>query len=152
VPVINLVAAEVEPIMTVRARGGESDWHQETEGDLERAESQLDSLAAAVSGSLSREQVHTLWLSYLLVEKSVAFIKIELEEENPGRFIRQKPYDVPDERQAITFAQRHLRIGIQGFRAGDLGGSLRELRESRNYLRVLLRKVRRQRLKGQRAG
>jgi len=77
----------------------------------------------------------------------VAFIKIELDEENPGRFIKQRPYEVPDERQAIGFAQRHLKVAIQGFDAGDLGGSLRELRESRNYLRVLLKRVRRERLK-----
>jgi hypothetical protein len=124
-----------------------SGWHQETRGDLERAASQLDSLAASISGSLSRDQVHTLWLSYLFVEKSVAFIKIELDEENPGRFIKQKPYEVPDERQAVGFAQGHLRVAIRSFDAGDLGGSLRELRESRNYLRVLLKRVRHQRLK-----
>lgn len=95
---------------------------------------------------MSREQVHTLWLSYLMVEKSVAFIKIELDEENPGRFIKLKPYEVPDERQSIGFALRHLESARQLLDAGSLGASLRELRESRNYLRVLLRRVRRQRL------
>jgi len=137
------------------SRGGgddDEDWLQETGGDLGRAATQLNSLSVTISGSLNRDQVHELWLAYLLVEKSVAFIKIELDEENPGRFIKQKPYEVPDERQAIGFALRHLTVGIQGFEAGDLGGSLRELRESRNYLRVLLKRVRRQRLKTSKAG
>lgn len=145
--VISLVEGDDDSIMPKESRGEDTDWHHETKDDLERASARLDSLAASVSGSLSREQIHTLWLSYLWVEKSVAFIKIELDEENPGRFIKQKPYEVPDERQAIGFARRHLRIAIQGFDAGDLGGCLRELRESRNHLRVLLKRVRRQRLK-----
>jgi len=152
VPVISLVAADGDSIMSGGGRDHDEGWRQETRGDLARAAAQLDTLAAAISGSLSGDQVHSLWLSYLLVEKSVAFIKIELDEENPGRFIKQKPYEVPDERQAIAFALRHLAIATQGFDAGDLGGSLRELRESRNYLRVLLKRVRRQRLGSRRAG
>jgi len=107
----------------------------------------LDFLMSTVSGSLNREQVRTLWLSYLFVEKSVAFIKLELDEENPGRFIDRKPYAVPDERQAVGFSLRHLRKAIDLFAANDLTASLKELRESRNYLRVLLRRVRGQRLK-----
>ena len=130
-----------------KASREELDWHEETRQDLARAAAQLKLLSASISGSLNRDQVHSLWLSYLYVEKSVAFIKIELDEENPGRFIKAKPYEIPDERQAIGLAQRHLGIAIQGFAAGDLGGTLRELRESRNYLRVLLKRVKRQRLK-----
>lgn len=152
VPVISLVADDADSIMSRGGRVEDEDWRQETRRDLKRAAAQLSALAAAVSGSLSRDQVHALWLSYLLVEKSVAFIKIELDEENPGRFIKQKPYEVPDERQAIGFALRHLAVATQGFEAGDLGASLRELRESRNYLRVLLKRVRRQRLKSSKVG
>lgn len=147
VPVISLVAGEDDSIMPIEGLAGEPGWWRKTREELERAAAQLDSLSASVSGSLTREQLHTLWTSYLLVEKSVAFVKIELEEENPGRFIGQRPYSVPDERQALGFALRHLRAATQGFDAGDLGGCLRELRESRNYLRVLLKRVRRQRLK-----
>jgi hypothetical protein len=147
VPVISLVEDCDDSIMSNAASVDDSDWHRETWRDLGRASVLLDSLVSSVSGSLSREQVHDLWLSYLLVEKSVAFIKIELDEENPGRFIKQKPYEVPDERQAIGFALRHLKLAIDSFDAGGLGTSLKDLRESRNYLRVLLKRVRRQRLK-----
>ena len=130
-----------------KASREEPDWHEETRRDLERASDRLKLLSRSISGSLNRDQIHSLWLSYLYVEKSVAFIKIELDEENPGRFIKARPYEIPDERQAIGLAQRHLDVAIQGFAAGDLGGTLRELRESRNYLRVLLKRVKRQRMK-----
>lgn len=149
VPVISLVEGEGDYIMSA---DGDSDWHHETRRDMERALDNLDSLAASVSGSLGREQIHALWQSYLFVEKSVAFVKIELDDENPGRFISQKPYTVPDERQAIGFARRHLKLAIDDFDAGGLGASLKELRESRNYLRVLLKRVRRQRLRDRKAG
>jgi len=147
VPDISLVALGGAAIMAIVGPGDDSDWHQETRRDLKHANSLLESLASSVSGSLNRNQTRELWLSYLLVEKSVAFIKIELDEENPGRFINPKPYAVPDERQAIGFSQKHLKLAIDSFDAGGLGASLKELRESRNYLRVLLKRVRRQRLK-----
>ena len=147
-PVISLVPDDADSIMRMAGGGDDSDWRVETRRDLERAATQLDSLAGSVSGMLTREQVHMLWLSYLLVEKSVAFIKIELEEENPGRFISSKPYSVPDERQAVGFALKHLRTATESFDAGGLGWSLKELREARNYLRVLLKNVRRQRRRG----
>lgn len=124
------------------------DWKERTTEDLKKAQADLESLGPSISGALSREQARTLWLSYLLVEKSVAFVKIELEDENPGRFIEPKRYTVPDERQAVAFSAGHLREAILRFNAGDLAASLIELRESRNYLRVLLKRVRRQRLKG----
>jgi hypothetical protein len=128
-------------------RADGSDWRRETGADLGQALANLSSLASTVSGELSREQARTLWLSYLLVEKSVAFVKLELDEENPGRFIDQKRYSVPDERQAIGFAMKHLQEAIDRFGANDLVSSLKELRESRNYLRVLLKSVRRHRTK-----
>ena len=152
VPVISLVALRDDSIMSVAGKYDDSDWQEETRRDLKHAAGLLDSLATSVSGSLSREQTSELWRSYLLVEKSVAFIKIELDEENPGRFISQKPYTVPDERQAIGFAQRHLKLAIDSFNAGSLGASLKELREARNYLRVLLKRVRRRSAKAQKAG
>lgn len=147
-PVISLVADDVDSIMT----DDDSEWRQETRRDLAQAATRLDSLASSVSGTLTREQVRALWLSYLLVEKSVAFVKIELEEENPGRFISSKPYSVPDERQAIGFALKHLNAARESLDAGGLGWCLKEMRESRNYLRVLLKNVRRQRERARKAG
>jgi len=81
-------------------------------------------------------------MAYLLVEKSVAFIKFDLDEENPGRFIRLKAYAVPDERQALQFALKNLRKGTSDFALGDFVQALKNLRECRNYLRALLREKR----------
>lgn len=88
-----------------------------------------------------------IWRAYLDIEKSVAFIRVEIDEENPGRFVKLKHYSVPDERQALQFALRNLRKGLESFRLGDYLRSLSELREARNYLRALLRAKRRSRTK-----
>lgn len=86
-----------------------------------------------------------------MVEKSVAFIKLELDEENPGKFVNPKAYLVPDERQAMGIALRFLREAERSFKEGDLLSSLRSLRESRNYLRVLIREKRRVKVRKARA-
>lgn len=96
----------------------------------------------SLSGEPTREQLTAIWLAYVKVEKSVAFIKFDLDEENPGRFIKLKPYQVPDERQALTFALKSLRVGSDDFAVGDFRQALKNLRESRNYLRALLRQKR----------
>ncbi len=119
-----------------------SDWRAETTADLTDAVGRIEDLLRAVAGEPSAEQVRSVWMAYLKVEKSVAFIKFELDEENPGRFIKLKDYSVPDERQALQFALRNLKKGAEDFRLGDFRQSLKELRESRNYLRVLLREKR----------
>jgi hypothetical protein len=119
-----------------------SEWRRETASDLAEAEKGIESVLGSVSGEPTRDQVHSIWLAYLKVEKSIAFIKFELDEENPGRFIKLSPYKVPDERQALQFAQRNLRKGAEDFRLGDFERALKNLRESRNYLRALLRENR----------
>lgn len=125
----------------------DSEWRSETKGDLKRAQKTLTALSSVISGGPTEEQLRSIWLAYLLVEKSVVFIKVELDEENPGRFISQKAYTVPDERQAVGFALRHLEEAILRFEAGELPAALKALRESRNYLRVLVKRTRRERLK-----
>lgn len=127
------------------------DWRAESAADLNDAESTLIAVAASLVGEPTDDQMKSVWLAYLKLEKSVAFVKVELDEENPGRFVNAKVYRIPDERQAILFALRALRRGLQEFTSGELEGSLRDLRVSRNYLRVLLRGKRRSRLKGARA-
>jgi hypothetical protein len=127
------------------------DWKEETRRDLVEAESRLSTLAQSISGEPGPDQLMSLWHSYVLIEKSVAFIKVELEDENPGLHVSMKPYKIPDERQAVAFALNHLRNGVRSIAAGDLKGSLKELRESRNYLRVLLRAKRTLRTKKARA-
>lgn len=102
----------------------------------------MASLLENVSGEPSAEQLRSIWRAYLYVEKSIAFIKFELDEENPGVFVKLKPYDVPDERQALQFALRNMKKGAESFRLGDFRQALRELREGRNYLRALLREKR----------
>ncbi len=111
----------------------------ETKADLADAEARLSSLIASISGDPTRDQMHSIWVSYVDLEKSIVFVRVEIDEENPGRFISPKRYKVPDERQALQFSLKHLRRGSQSFAAGDYIGSLRDLREARNYLRVLLR-------------
>jgi hypothetical protein len=143
VPVINLVLAEVAPIMSIGDDSAESkDWILETRGDLRTAEKLLDSTLSSLRGSPDDSQLGSIWTAYVMVEKSVAFIKVELGEENPGKFIKAKVYSVPDERQAVQFALRSLRASIEAFESGRQEESLKALRECRNYLRVLLRRMR----------
>jgi hypothetical protein len=115
------------------------DWKEETVADLRDAESKLAPLLTSLSGEPTDEQLASIWRAYVDVEKSVVFVRVELDEENPGRFVNVKAYRVPDERQAVSFALSHLREGTRLFESGELARSLGELRESRNYLRVLLR-------------
>ncbi|QQG49229.1 MAG: hypothetical protein HY247_02650 [archaeon] len=116
-------------------------WREETASDLARAEEGLEGLVPEIRGEPTEEQERDIWLSYLRVEKSIAFIKVDTREENPGRFIKVRAYSVPDERQALQFALRNLKKGSASFRVGDFKQALRELRESRNYLRALLREL-----------
>ncbi len=119
-----------------------SEWRRETTADLADASKRLESVLASLAGEPTDEELRSVWRAYVEVEKSVAFIKFDLDEENPGRFIMLKGYSVPDERQALQFALRALRKGSENFTLGDFTQSLRDLRESRNYLRALLREKR----------
>jgi hypothetical protein len=119
-----------------------SEWRAETASDLEDAARRIEGALRGVAGEPSEEQVRSVWMAYVEVEKSIAFIKFDLDEENPGRFIRLKAYSVPDERQALQFALKSLRKGSANFSLGDFRLSLKDLRECRNYLRALLREKR----------
>jgi len=119
-----------------------SEWRAETASDLDNAAKRIESALLTLAGEPNAEQLRSVWMAYLLVEKSVAFIKFDLDEENPGRFIKLKPYAVPDERQALQFALKNLRKGASDFALGDFVQALKNLRESRNYLRALLREKR----------
>jgi len=116
-----------------------SEWRDETAADIADAQKRIETLLGSMAGEPSGEQVGSVWMAYVKVEKSIAFIKFDLDEENPGRFIRLKSYSVPDERQALQFALRNLKKGAEDFTLGDFRQSLKYLRESRNYLRALLR-------------
>ena len=119
-----------------------SEWRAETSRDLAAAAGRLESVLAGAPGKLTDEKVRRAWLAYIEVEKSIAFIKADIDEENPGRFVKLKAYSVPDERQAVQFALRYLRKGADDFQLGDFRQALKELRESRNYLRALIREKR----------
>ena len=119
-----------------------SSWRAETSADLQSADRSLAELIATVSGEPTAEQLRRIWQAYVLVEKSVAFVKFDIDEENPGRFIKLARYKVPDERQAMKFALAYLRKGEDSFAAGDFIATLKHLRESRNYLRATLREKR----------
>lgn len=124
-----------------------SSWKSETSSDLEEAVRGLRTLMEEISGEPSNAQLVSIWRAYVLVEKSIAFIRVEIDEENPGRFVAMGPYRVPDERQALHFALRNLESGSESFRLGDFGQAIKGLREGRNYLRVLLRQKRLSRFK-----
>jgi hypothetical protein len=124
-----------------------SSWKTETTADLDEAAKRISGVTESVSGEPTDDQLKSVWRAYLMVEKSIAFIKVELDVENPGALVKMTAYSVPDERQALQFAHRNLLKGIESFRLGDLGQALRELRECRNYLRVLLRQKRLRRLR-----
>lgn len=128
-----------------------SDWRDETRADLNDAQDRIKTLTAEISGEPSREQVHSIWRAYLDVEKSIVFIRVEIDEENPGRFVKAKQYSVPDERQALQFALRNLVRGSESFAVGDYTRSLSQLREGRNYLRMMLMAKRRIRTREARA-
>jgi len=119
------------------------DWRQETRADLKDAEVRLAAIEGTLSGEPDDAQMRSVWRAYLDVEKSVAFIKVELGSESPGVFVNKKVYRVPDERQAVSFALTALRRGSESFSSGDFETSLKQLKESRNYLRVLLMEKRR---------
>ena len=133
------------------APNGVSEWRSETGSDLADAARRIESALGAISGEPSPDQLRGVWLAYMEIEKSGAFILFDLGEENPGRFIRLKDYAVPDERQALQFALKGLRKGADNFSLGDLRQAIKDLRESRNYLRALLRKSRLKRARGARS-
>jgi hypothetical protein len=119
-----------------------SEWRIETTSDLAEAEQRIETVLKSLSGEPTKEELLSVWLAYIKVEKSVAFIKFDLDEENPGRFIKLKLYGVPDERQSLQFALKNLKKGSDDFALGDFRQALRDLREARNYLRALLRQKR----------
>lgn len=119
-----------------------STWRAETSSDLDRAGKLLEPVAGALSGEPTEDQLRSIWMAYVAIEKSIVFIRVDIDEENPGRFLKTKAYSVPDERQALQFAIKNLAKGTQSFELGDFVRALRELRESRNYLRALLREKR----------
>jgi len=130
---------------------GVSSWREETSSDLQEARSRIELLVTSVAGELSPDQFRSAWNAYLLVEKSIAFIKIELEEENPGRFVNKKMFAVLDERQALGFALKKLISGTEEFSLGDFHRALKELRDARNYLRIMIRQTKKGKLKRDRA-
>ena len=129
-----------------------SRWREETTLDLADAGRRIHSVLGSLSGEPTDEQVRSVWSAYSEIEKSIAFIKFDLDEENPGRFIKLRGYAVPDERQALQFALRNLTKGADDFTLGDFYQSLKELREARNYLRALLREKRLRRARKARSG
>ncbi|MDG7007972.1 MAG: hypothetical protein JRN06_06980 [Nitrososphaerota archaeon] len=129
-----------------------SEWRRETGADLDDAGRRIESALKGIEGEPTEAQMKSIWMAYLEVEKSVAFIKFDLEEENPGRFIRLRSYAVPDERQALQFALKNLKKGADNFSLGDFRQALKDLRESRNYLRALLREKRLKRARRARTG
>jgi hypothetical protein len=135
-----------------RDERGVSVWREETAADLADAGKRIESVLGSLTGEPSDDQVRSVWSAYAEVEKSIAFIKFDLDEENPGRFIRLRNYAVPDERQALQFALKNLRKGTDAFHLGDFHQSLRDLREARNYLRALLREKRLRRARRARSG
>ncbi|MDG6988926.1 MAG: hypothetical protein JRN21_06325 [Nitrososphaerota archaeon] len=124
-----------------------SEWRAETAGDLGEAKAALESVARSLSGEATAAQVRSVWAAYARIEKSIAFIRLEIEEENPGRFIPLGRYAVPDERQAMQFALKSLSKGADSFTLGDFRLALRDLRDARNYLRAFLRRERLKRVR-----
>ena len=126
-------------------------WREETTSDLAGAARRIESVIESLAGEPSGDQVRSVWLAYVEVEKSIAFIKFDLNEENPGRFTRFRGYSVPDERQALQFALRNMKKGTDDFKLGDFKQSLKNLREARNYLRAFLREKRLKRARNARS-
>lgn len=119
-----------------------SEWRSITSADLEEASRLVEQTMGSISGEPTHVELRSVWLAYVKVEKSIAFIKFDIDEENPGRFIKLKAFTVPDERQALQFAAKSLKKGAESFRLGDFRLALKDLRVSRNYLRALLRQKR----------
>lgn len=124
-----------QPLSAMRV----SDWKEETSDQLEDARVRIESAIRSISGDPTKAQLHSIWNAYVSLELSIVYIKVEIDEENPGRFIRAREYRVPDERQALRFALNNLVKGKESFRVGAYAQAVKELREARNYLRVLLK-------------
>ena len=60
-----------------------SEWRDETAADIADAQKRIEALLGSMAGEPSSEQVGSVWMAYVKVEKSVAFIKFDLDEENP---------------------------------------------------------------------
>jgi hypothetical protein len=127
------------------------DWRGEALADLKVAGQRIEEVLPKVSGEPTEAQMRSVWRSYLDVEKVIVFVRLEIGEENPGRFIATKQFVVPDERQALQFALKNLKKGTQSFHLGDFKQALSELRTSRNYLRMLLRDKRRRKTRNAKA-
>jgi hypothetical protein len=142
---------EAKPCSASKKQGngtpGVSAWRVETSTDLDDARRRLEEAVSSVSGEPTKDQLNSVWKAYVDVEKSIVFIRVEIDEENPGRFFDIRKYAIPDERQALQFALKNLRKGSDSFQLGDFVRSLRELREARNYLRALLRAKQLQRVR-----
>ena len=117
-------------------------WRERTEAELRGAREALDSLAGSVVGEPTPAQMDALWNAYVVVETAVVTVKLDAAEESPGRFVNTKPYAVPDERQALRFAATALASAESALRSREETAALKQLRESRNYLRMLLRRKR----------
>jgi hypothetical protein len=116
-------------------------WLDETQQELRAAEVNLNNLREGLVHEHPTERdLAEIWKCYLAVEKAVVYIKVELDEENPGRFVNTKAYIVVDERDALRSAREYLTEGISSIQKGELKPALRALRESRNYLRMLLKR------------
>lgn len=138
--------------MVYRDAQGVGAWREETATDLADAGKRIESVLGSLTGEPSGDQLRSVWSAYAEVEKSIAYIKFDMDEENPGRFIRLRSYAVPDERQALQFALKNLRRGADDFSLGDFQQALKNLREARNYLRALLREKRLERARKARQG
>ena len=151
--VISLNAAKRGPLSKFDGSGssGVSNWRSETASDLEDARTLIEAAMESISGEPTREQLRSVWKAYVDIEKSILFIRVEFDEENPGRFLSLKGYSTPDERQALGFALKNLKKGSESFRLGEFTQALKELRDARNFLRALLRAKQMQKVRKARA-
>lgn len=114
--------------------------------ELRDAHVKLDSLRSKIKDAeISISLEHDLWLVYLLVEKSIAILKFSFSIEDPGKFINLKM--VEDERKLINIAYASLSNGIELIESGSTEKAIESLRNSRNYLRLLIKRLRKRRLK-----
>ena len=97
-------------------------------------------------GMSAVDKEQEIWRAYLMLEKNVALMRLELGVENPGEFIKDESKSREPSRY-LRDALSALAGGIRLLDGGESARGWRELRLARNDLRFYLREVRRLRLR-----
>jgi hypothetical protein len=122
------------------------DGKAKTIQELGDASSAITSVLNPSAATSDAEKEQKIWEAYLILEKNVALLKLELAVERPGEFVKDELKSANTE-QYLEDALSGLGAGITFLEAGNSGDAWGKLRTARNDLRFYLRETRKSRLK-----